>query len=303
MKIFFRYEDSDEKSYHKQLKITLPKSWKNGPTSKLLAQFVESYNASEQGAKNQLDGSKLHLAVCQTPTSTSSVEVTAEFVAIASDAITITVFEDREEVYILHGPSRTLSEVEEERQAEIEQARILKSKTVACVHLGCKNRFPRDGPFPTCSYHSGPPVFHETAKFWSCCSQKKAYDWDDFQAIKGCQTGTCTHIEDENAQPKKAWGGCELREAAGEGANKLKSIDDFNSSEAAGGSDAAPVLNRLRRVLEEVGVECEIFDQVVEGIRKEVGEEGDELNAVAKDLGKKLKVAMKAIVVEQLRIK
>jgi len=303
MKIFFRYEDNDEKSYHKQLKITLPKSWKNGPTSKLLAQFVESYNASEQGAKNQLDGSKLHLAVRQTPTSTSNAEVTAEFVAIASDAITITVFEDREEVYILHGPSRTLGEVEEERQAEIEQARILKAKTVACVHLGCKNRFPRDGPFPTCSYHSGPPVFHETAKFWSCCSEKKAYDWDDFQAIKGCQTGTCTHIEDENAQPKKAWGGCELREAAGEGANKLKSIDDFNSSEAAGGSDAAPVLNRLRQVLEEVGVECEIFDQVVEGIRKEVGDEGDELNAVAKDLGKKLKVAMKAIVVEQLRIK
>jgi len=303
MKIFFRYEDNSDESYHKQLKITLPKSWKNGPTSKLLAQFVESYNASDQGAKNPLDGSQLHLATRRAPSTTESNDAETKLVPLASDAITITVIEDREEVYVVHGPSRTLGEIEDERKEELERARALQAQTVACVHLGCKNRFSKDGPFPSCSYHSGPPVFHETAKFWSCCSQKKAYDWDDFQAIKGCQTGTCTNIEDDAAKPKKAWGGCELREAAAGGADKLKSIEDFNVSHAAGGSDAAPVLERLRKVLGEIGVEEELFDQVVGGIKKECDAEEDGLNAVAEDLGKKFKDALKAIAVEQLRIK
>jgi len=311
MKIFFRYEDNTDTLCHKQLKITLPKSWKNGHTSKLLGQFVESYNTSDQGAKNPLDASDLHLAIHRAPSSTegnvifstSNDAEAKELWPIASDAITITVFEDREEVYIVHGPARTLGEIEEERKVELERARALKAKTVACVRLGCKNRFSKDAPFPSCSYHSGPPVFHETAKFWSCCPQKKAYDWDDFQAISGCQTGTCTNVDDDDAKSKKAWGGCELREAAAGGADKLKSIEDFNLAHADGGSDAAPVLDRLRQVLEEVGVEGEIFDQVVSGITKECGGEGDKLNAVAKDLGKKLKDAMKAIAVEQLRIK
>jgi hypothetical protein len=34
--------------------------------------------------------------------------------------------------------------------------------------------------------HKSPPVFHETAKWWSCCPQKKAYDWETFQDIPGC---------------------------------------------------------------------------------------------------------------------
>jgi len=310
MKVFFRYEDNDDKSSHKQLKITLPKSWKNGPSSKLLNQFVESYNASDQGAKNPLDASNLHLATKQDPTSinnnssstTRDDKSLLEYSPIASDAITISVIEDREEVFIRNGPSRTLGEVEEEKLAELERARALQAKTVACVHLGCNKRFTKDGPFPSCSYHSGPPVFHETAKFWSCCPQKKAYDWDDFQAIVGCRTGTCTNIEDEDAKPRKAWGGCEMREVAAGDGNKLKSIDDFNLEQTDSGNKAATLLNKLKKVLEEVGVEEELFNQVVGGIGEECGG-NDEHAAIAQKLGKKLKDAMKVIAVEQLRIK
>ena len=34
------------------------------------------------------------------------------------------------------------------------------------------------------SYHKLPPVFHETAKFWACCPDKKCYDWDSFMGVK-----------------------------------------------------------------------------------------------------------------------
>ena len=90
---------------------------------------------------------------------------------------------------------------------------------------------------------------------------------------------------------------------------KLKSIDDFNSSSAAGGSQGAPVLERLRNVLEELGVENELFDQVFEGIKKDAMEkfgaaddDAGVLDEAMNILGGKLKKSMKAMAVEQLRI-
>ena len=65
---------------------------------------------------------------------------------------------------------------------------------------------------------------------------------------------------------------------------------------------------RLRLVLEELGVEKELFDQVFEGIKAEVrrnggGEDAQVVDEAVKVLGGKLKGALKAIAVEQLRIK
>ena len=178
-----------------------------------------------------------------------------------------------------------------------------------CVHFGCQNRFPKGGPYPECKYHSGPPVFHETAKFWSCCPNKKAFDWEEFQSLPCCQTGTCTDVADEDTAGQKQFlGGCDIREKMN--GPTLKSIDDFNASEAAGGSEGAPVIERLRCVLGELGVENELFDQVLEGIKNDVvsknGSESDDATTVdesVKVLGSKLKAAMKGIAVEQLRIK
>jgi phytoene/squalene synthetase len=101
-------------------------------------------------------------------------------------------------------------------------------------------------------------------------------------------------------------GGQDLREKA-EGP-KLKSIDDFNKVQESGGSDAAPVLDRLQSVLLEVGVEKELFDQVVEGMRKELAGtenlgDADLLELVKEKLGKSFKSSLKAIAADQLRIK
>ena len=316
MKVLLHYEDDDDEKNHKSLKITLPKSWKNGPTSRLLTQFVESYNGGNKNESPALDENTLHMEMYTDASSSksSSLLVTKKMIEIAKDAIVIEIIPDKANLYIRHGPSKTKAELAPTLPSNNTETQSTESKSkpnsnlVQCTHFGCQNRFPKGGPYPQCSYHIAPPVFHETAKFWSCCPDKKAYDWDDFQNIKGCQTGTCTEVKPDSSKKNKAFlGGCDLRELAAEKAGvKLKSIDDFNQSQLAGGSDAAPVLIRLKNVLGELGVEGELFDQVIEGIKKENEQkqvEGETWNGVAEDLGEKLKKSFKAIAVEQLRIK
>ena len=308
MKVFLRYEDNEDESKHKTLKITLPKSWKNGPSSKLLNQFVESYNGGKEGESNSLDSDGMHLALRRSSSSADKDDNATNLLEdVPSDGIIIETITDREDVYVCHGPSRTVDEIRAERQAKLDKEKEAQKNLSKCVHFGCNNRFPKGGPYPDCKYHSGPPVFHETAKFWSCCPNKKAYDWDSFQCLPTCQTGKCTDVKDEENSQKQFLGGCDLREdLAGP---KLKSIDDFNASAAAGGSKGAPVLERLRSVLEELGVENELFDQVLEGVKKDEmkknGLEKDDATVIdkaTKTLGQELKNALKAIAVEQLRI-
>jgi hypothetical protein len=303
MKVFLHYEDNDSSDLHKSLKITLPKSWKTGPASNLLKQFVESYNSNDKFAETSpLSEGDMHLAQrCQASASSEKTEL----VPICSDAVVIEELADRADVYICHGPSQTMADraaahqrAQEERQAQLKN-------TVACTHFGCQNRFPQGGPYPDCKYHKLPPVFHETAKYWACCPNKKAYDWDDFQNIPGCETGKCTEFQQEEGQ-KMFLGGTDLREQAAE-ASGLKSIDDFNKAQSAGGAEAAPILERLQKVMSEMGTEKELFYQVVDGIKKEhantVSNEAELLQIVAEDLGGKLKKLMKGVAADQLRIK
>ena len=312
MKVFLRYEDNDDESTHKTLKITLPKSWTRGPTSRLLGQFVESYNGGKEGKLTTLDVDTLHLAIRRAADGGGDSDPTSELRDLPSDGIVAEIIPDREDVYICHGPSRTSGEIQAEMQAELDRKKEADRHMSKCVHFGCNQRFPKGGPYPPCNYHSGPPVFHETVKFWSCCPGKKAYNWEGFQSLPACQSGTCTDVKDDaSAGQKQFLGGCDIREKMS--GPKLRSIDDFNASAAAGGSKGAPVLERLRSVLGEMGIENELYDQVLDGIKKDVVErnfdsstghnDGKVVDEAAKVLGGKLKNAMKEIAVEQLRIK
>jgi len=312
MKVVLHYEDHADPDLHKSLKITLPKSWKTGPTSKVLDQFVESYNTNEKfGGQNKLDPSDLHLAIRHHGESSGTGDgASSPLQPLPSDATVIDVIPDRADVYVLHGKSKTLQEIEDERLEEKRQQDELRKNTVQCTHFGCKKRFPRGGPYPECRYHAKPPVFHETAKFWSCCPNKKAYEFEEFENIPGCLVGTCSEVKDDTS--KMFLGGSDLREQAGE-VTKLKSIDDFNKAQAAGGADAAPVLDRLKSALVEIGVEKELFEQVVDGISKDHRQaassgggdvnDAELLELVKIDLGKKLKDSMKSIAAAQLRIR
>eukprot|EP00523_Entomoneis_sp_CCMP467_P010482 CAMPEP_0168729894 /NCGR_PEP_ID=MMETSP0724-20121128/6449_1 /TAXON_ID=265536 /ORGANISM="Amphiprora sp., Strain CCMP467" /LENGTH=302 /DNA_ID=CAMNT_0008776813 /DNA_START=30 /DNA_END=938 /DNA_ORIENTATION=- len=302
MKVLIHYEDNEDTELFKSLKITLPKKWKTGPVQKLLDQFIETYNAAFH--KNQLTSSEMHLAIHKSEDGDTSKTKT---VAIASDEIVVNVLGDYADVYVQHGKSTTLAEEKAKGEAAKKEREKLLETTVQCTRFGCKNRFPKGGPYPKCQYHKAPPVFHETAKYWSCCPNKKAYDWETFQEIPGCETGVCTDVKESEGQ-KQFFGGTDLREQLA-GGEKLKSIDDFNKAQAAGGTDAAPILDRLQSVMEELGIEAELYEQVVNGIRTEVTNknaslcEAEVLEAVKADLGNKLKSAMKNIAAEQLRIK
>lgn len=323
MKVFLHYEDHDDTSFHKSLKITLPKSWKTGPSSNLLNQFVESYNANPDFGgsddKNPLDASQLHLAMKQEvePTAASSSttkDPKVELVPICSDAVVVDEIPDRMDVYICHGPAQTLEERRAEKAREEEELKARNANLVSCTRFGCQNRFPKGGPYPKCRYHKSPPIFHETAKWWSCCPHRKAWDFDEFQRIPGCCEGVCTDVKESDSSQKMFLGGADLRGQASEQA-QLRSIDDFNKAQSAGGAEAAPVLDRLRTVLLELGIEQELFDQVVDGIRKEylakdgtsaaanTPTEAELLEVVKQELGANIKSMLKATAAEQLRIK
>jgi len=289
MKVKLHYEDNKTEAFHKSLKITLPKSWKSGPTSRLLSQFVESYNQTFISS-NELNASDLHLMIRKDN----------ECIPLASDAVVIDTIPDRADVYIVHGPSQTILEMKEEEHKIQEEKRLERERTVCCTNFGCNKRFPRGGPYPECRYHLKPPVFHETAKFWSCCPNKKAYDWDDFQKIPGCCVGMCTDKKDDEKQ-KLFLGGCDLREQA-TGKTNLKSIDNFNAEEKKQSTPSEDLpseslLKSLKEVLHDVDIDHELFDQIANGIQS------DNPDIVAKEIGKKIKEAFKVIAMEQLRIK
>ena len=284
MKVFLHYKDNADETKHKTLKITLPKSWKSGPTQRLLDQFVESYNNRECLS----DSSQLHL---ETDGDNEDTRL-----ALASDAVVCECIKDRSDVFICHGPSKTLMEIETERKEKLAKIQKENENLVTCKHFGCNKRFPKGGPYPPCRYHAKPPVFHETAKFWSCCPHRKAYDWETFQAVEGCQQGHCVEVLEESENTKQFLGGCDLRDAHQK--TELKSIDDFNRAQEEG-NEFVVILDKLKHVLTRFDIDKELFEQVIEGMKKE-GKNDEEMFKI---MGKKLKGALKEIAVDQLRIK
>lgn len=363
MKVTLYYDDINVKTeYHKTLRITLPKSWKTGPTIKLLQQFVESYNSSNSlfNEMNPLSLEQLHLEIRQqeqikssslsassssssynyytsslttngtttTPTlseSTTICSVTPGFTLLASDANVIDVIQDRCDIFVRHGPSMTIEQIKSISGGD-RSLKQISTNTIQCTRFGCMKRFPKGGPYPSnCIYHKSPPVFHETAKFWSCCPHKKAYDFDEFQKIPGCQTADyCTDIKEANNKSGGATflGGMDLREKNNNGATKLKSIDDFNKEiqEEGCGDDGMVTLNRLQSILFELDIDKELYQQVLDGIKKDVMNDNNNNNnqqqqldddgmtkemyeMIQMKMGQIIKDALKKKAAEQLRIK
>jgi Rieske Fe-S protein len=85
-----------------------------------------------------------------------------------------------------------VKEKEEEKKKEEEEIdppdSIINVGTV-CKHRGCNASYKDESSrLENCIYHPGAPIFHETAKMWSCC-MKKSLEFDKFLEIEGCKTG------------------------------------------------------------------------------------------------------------------
>jgi hypothetical protein len=62
--------------------------------------------------------------------------------------------------------------------------------TARCQRKGCQKVFDLSSNSPTaCTFHKGHAIFHDANKFWSCCPDKKCYEFDAFLAVPGCTLG------------------------------------------------------------------------------------------------------------------
>jgi len=265
MKITLRYEEADEKELHMTLRLTLPKKYQTGPSKDVVKLFADHYN--KKHAEHPLDAAVLHLKVV----GGNHLELGAKMEDFVASG---------DECYLLGGEVLTGSEAPAKRvpasspappppapvaaAAAAGGAKAEKGK-LRCKRFGCNKHFDPDAePQEECVHHKAAPVFHETAKWWSCCTEKKAYDWEQFMKIPGCQKGT--HSENADDQGKRYLGGSDLR---GDCAPVRLDADAPR--------DPRHKLGDMRRGLIAIGVDGDLFDKVWGKLAAESGGDIDKV--------------------------
>ncbi len=130
-----------------------------------------------------------------------------------------------------------------------------------------------------------PPIFHETAKWWSCCPEKKAFDWEAFQAVPGCKVGKHSTEKPGTCQ---FLGGNDVRGASNNEGPKLLSVSDFNTA-----MEKSSSLDVLGLALSGIGVSADIFERARQSVLAK--SDGDEAKAV-KVFERKLSVTLEMMV-------
>ena len=72
-----------------------------------------------------------------------------------------------------------------------------------CGNKGCadKSFILEENNDSACKFHKGEAIFHDLKKYWSCCTDKPAYDFDEFLKLPTCTTGA--HVIRYKAIKKK----------------------------------------------------------------------------------------------------
>jgi len=270
MKITLRYEEVEDKERHMTLRLTLPKKYASGPTKEVVRLFVEHYNKKHKEAEHQLDATALHLKLVG-GNHLEREALMEDFVASG------------DECYLLGGevlvgvpppakrPASTTATPQPAAPAPAtsKPAGGEKEKGKArCKRFGCNKYYDPEGPPQECVHHKAPPIFHETAKWWSCCPDRKAYDWDEFMRIPGCQTSTCS-ANPEGQEGKRFLGGSDLR---GDCAPQRLDAD--------APKDPRHKLDDLRRGLVAIGVDSELFEKVWGKVAAQAGNDMDKVVAL-----------------------
>jgi len=249
MKITLKYEEAPTEDLHMTLRLTLPQKYVNGANKEVVKLFVDHYNKKHE--KNPISTDNLHLKIV------GGVHLDNEERVRES-------LSGGDECYLLgkdstgpkaeaHGTGyctpATSSQPAKKCQAEEKAVKNSDGK-LRCKNFGCQKFFDPDGPPQECRHHKAAPIFHETAKWWSCCPDSKAYDFDEFMKIPGCTEGFCTN---ESQAKKRFLGGTDLR------ADSAPVRLDANAP-----PDPRRKLESMRRGLVAVGVDADLFDKVAE---------------------------------------
>lgn len=224
MKVYIHYEEPG--APEKTSKLSIPKSWvSNKLVSDVIELFVDAYNKANPD--HALVKNEVYLQ-------------TSEAMKIYSDVKIEGNLEDLFDYFIKKGVHlRT-------RVADTSASAAANDGKLRCKNYGCNQFYTEEcnSNSSVCCHHTGPPVFHDLVKYWSCCPEKKAYDWDEFQLITGCATGVHSTVDPKVAIGRGIWqhGHTEGTEGnAGEPASSsaatvaapatvLKSISDYNTA-------------------------------------------------------------------------
>lgn len=250
IKVYLHYEITSKPN--KTLKLSIPKKWL---TTKLVIDVIELFTTSynEINITNILNKNELYLN-----------DLNNE--KIYSDSIIKDVLNDRYDYYIQHGVylqnpnqlnsgtndnSSSNSNSNSENMTGTIGSNSSNNNTLRCRNYGCNQFYnENDNTDTSCRHHIAPPIFHDCIKGWSCCKERKAYDWDEFQKIEGCTLGFHSTID-----PKVKFAASPTVSAANAAEEKnptpvaappvLKSIDDYNQQNPDAVSAASSALKSL----------------------------------------------------------
>lgn len=250
MKITLKYEEPESEELHMTLRLTLPQKYVSGTNKEVVKLFVDHYN--KKHADNSISVADLHLKIVggnhldNEDRVKESLANNDECYLLGKDSQSPEKKAKEPEA----GYSAASSKPAAAKAAPSEKAPVKNADgKVRCKNFGCQKMFDPDNP-PKCRHHKSPPIFHETAKWWSCCPDNKAYEFEEFMAIPGCQQGFCSAVG--AAGQKRALGGCDLR---------ADSAPVRLDADAA--PDARQKLGEIRKGLVAVGVDAALFDQVL----------------------------------------
>eukprot|EP00993_Chasmostoma_nieuportense_P002892 NODE_3650_length_926_cov_9.138924_g3498_i0.p2 GENE.NODE_3650_length_926_cov_9.138924_g3498_i0~~NODE_3650_length_926_cov_9.138924_g3498_i0.p2 ORF type:complete len:295 (-),score=88.10 NODE_3650_length_926_cov_9.138924_g3498_i0:41-871(-) len=176
MKVYLQHEGTETTPEFK-VKITLPSKWLAGPLQRVIDLFVKQY--AQKHPEHPLDPAELDIR--------NSKRVILPAQDLVSEHVT--------EYMDLFITPRQLQEV----------ASAPPAGSVQCKNFGCQQWFMEsENHEKACTYHGGAPVFHDLSKYWTCCAGKKAWDWEEFQAIPGCEVGPHSTAQKEVFKPSVA---------------------------------------------------------------------------------------------------
>ncbi|CAE7037771.1 ITGB1BP2 [Symbiodinium natans] len=197
MKVTLKFEEASTEDRYMTLRLTLPQKYVNGANKEVVKLFVDHYN--KKHAETPLSADELHLKIV------GGIHLDNE--ERVRDSLS-----NGDECYLLgkdsEGPAPKRQEPEKgyhctpaaPSTTTAKQAVKNADGKVRCKNFGCQKMFDPDGPPQECVHHKAAPIFHETAKWWSCCPDRKAYEFEEFMNIPGCTQGFCS----SESQGKKA---------------------------------------------------------------------------------------------------
>ena len=159
IRVYIHYETDD--APHKKSKLTVPKKWVAEKTVvDVIGLFCDAYNKANP--EYALEASSVHV-----------VNNSGE--KLYSDDIIGTVMADHYDYFIhkgVHVKSSSLLKQDQVTEADDNRLR--------CRNYGCNQLYlEEENSDSACRHHVAPPIFHDRVKGWSCCKERKAYDWEE----------------------------------------------------------------------------------------------------------------------------